>query len=178
MTCLPAGINDRNIEAFSLDGKIKVIINGRIIDILDSIEALSLFRDNLEADPKALKMIEDLGIKNPVIQILTFIHCRYGDFDRRADITQDGVSIPEYWDCGRRGDCECEGTVCLLPGGLTTREIDIVKLVAKDLPDKQIADRLKISVNTVHTHLRNIEHKINAASKCGIVRFAYQNNIL
>lgn len=173
----PAGLIGNNLEAFYVNGEAKVIRDGKVINVVDSIDTLQAFRGLLESDKEALQAIEQLT-SDPIEQVIQFIYCRYGDFDKRADWTPEGVTVPEYWDCGLRGKCLFEGCICKLPAGLTLREIEVVKLVAQDMPNKQIADHLGICTETVAVHIRNIERKTGAASKNGVVAFAYQNNIL
>lgn len=57
---------------------------------------------------------------------------------------------------------------------LSDREIEIVREVAKDLGNKQIATRLGISERTVQQHLSNIFGKLNVASRTGAVLKALQ----
>jgi DNA-binding CsgD family transcriptional regulator len=53
--------------------------------------------------------------------------------------------------------------------GLTTREAEIASLVADGLRNAEIAERLRISVNTVQTHLRSIFGKLGVSNRVGIV---------
>jgi DNA-binding NarL/FixJ family response regulator len=55
---------------------------------------------------------------------------------------------------------------------LTPREIDVVKMVAKGLTNKEIADRLCIAGATVKIHLHNIYEKVNINRRAELVRFA------
>jgi LuxR family maltose regulon positive regulatory protein len=48
---------------------------------------------------------------------------------------------------------------------LSTRELDILKLITQDLTNQEIADKLFISLNTVKTHLKNIYLKLNTDSR-------------
>ena len=57
---------------------------------------------------------------------------------------------------------------------LTTRETEIVRLVAQDLPNKDIADRLGISAGTIKIHLHNIYQKLNVSSRRELVRVAQE----
>src|SRR5690348_11047121 len=50
------------------------------------------------------------------------------------------------------------------PAGLTVREIDVLRLLARGLSNKQIAQQLVISPKTVATHAEHIYAKINAPS--------------
>jgi len=49
--------------------------------------------------------------------------------------------------------------------GLTEREIEILDLMQDDLSERDIADRLYISFNTVHTHVRSIYRKLGVTSR-------------
>jgi DNA-binding NarL/FixJ family response regulator len=55
---------------------------------------------------------------------------------------------------------------------LTTREREILKLVAEGLANKEIANTLFISVRTVENHRANIMRKLNITTTAGIVRYA------
>jgi DNA-binding NarL/FixJ family response regulator len=48
---------------------------------------------------------------------------------------------------------------------LTSREKEIIRLVAKGSTNKQIADELFIREETVKKHLENIHRKLNAKNK-------------
>lgn len=61
---------------------------------------------------------------------------------------------------------------------LTNREIEIISLIAKDMGNKQIADRLCISERTVETHRKNILRKTNTQTAVGLMKFAYEHKII
>jgi DNA-binding CsgD family transcriptional regulator/PAS domain-containing protein len=61
---------------------------------------------------------------------------------------------------------------------LSTREQEIVKLVADGYSSKIIADRLFISPHTVNTHRRNILEKTHCRNTSGLVQFAINNRII
>jgi LuxR family maltose regulon positive regulatory protein len=52
---------------------------------------------------------------------------------------------------------------------LSTRERDTLKLIAEELSNRQIADKLFISLNTVKTHLKNINIKLETDSRASAV---------
>ena len=60
---------------------------------------------------------------------------------------------------------------------LSDREKEIVRLTANDHSIPEIADKLYISVNTVKTHRRNIQQKIDAKSLGGIIRYALEHGL-
>ena len=49
--------------------------------------------------------------------------------------------------------------------GLTAKEVQILRLIADGASNKDIADKLFISTNTVKTHLYNIFKKINVTNR-------------
>ena len=61
---------------------------------------------------------------------------------------------------------------------LTTREIEIVRLIEKELSNKQIAEQLFLSERTVETHRKNIFRKTNTASVIGLVKYAYEHKLI
>lgn len=61
---------------------------------------------------------------------------------------------------------------------LTEREQEILRLIVKEFSNKQIADKLFISERTVETHRKNIFRKTNTASLVGLVKFAFEHNIV
>jgi DNA-binding NarL/FixJ family response regulator len=61
---------------------------------------------------------------------------------------------------------------------LTERELEIIKLIEKEFSNKQIAEQLFISERTVETHRKNIFRKTNTNSIIGLVKYAYQHNLI
>ena len=63
------------------------------------------------------------------------------------------------------------------PGGLTTREVEILKLVATGLTSAQVAAELFLSPRTVETHLTSIYHKLGVTSRAAATRFAFEHDL-
>ena len=62
-------------------------------------------------------------------------------------------------------------------GQLTSKEREIVQLIAEGLANKQIARELKISANTVHAHRNNIARKLNIHKQTDLVHYAFKEKI-
>lgn len=61
---------------------------------------------------------------------------------------------------------------------LTPRQLEIVKLCASDLCDKQIADQLGISISTLNSHKHLAFEKLNVHSKSGLITEAINSKII
>jgi DNA-binding CsgD family transcriptional regulator len=62
--------------------------------------------------------------------------------------------------------------------GLTEREVEVLRLVAKGATNQQIADALHISVRTVNTHITNILNKTGCENRTAASAFALQHNLV
>jgi HD-GYP domain-containing protein (c-di-GMP phosphodiesterase class II) len=64
------------------------------------------------------------------------------------------------------------------PAGLTTREVDVLRLVARGLSSKQIAAQLVITPKTARNHIEHIYTKIDASSRVAAGLFATEHGLL
>ena len=61
---------------------------------------------------------------------------------------------------------------------LSEREIDVLKAVALGLSNKEIAEKLFISINTVVTHRKNVTEKLGIKTIAGLTVYALMNNFI
>lgn len=61
---------------------------------------------------------------------------------------------------------------------LTSREIEILKLVAEEFSNIEVSQKLFISPRTVETHKRNMISKLNVKNSIGLVRYALNSGII
>jgi DNA-binding CsgD family transcriptional regulator len=64
------------------------------------------------------------------------------------------------------------------PAGLTAREVEVLRLLARGLANKEIAERLVISPKTVGNHVEHIYAKIGSSSRAAASLFAMQHGLL
>jgi DNA-binding NarL/FixJ family response regulator len=64
------------------------------------------------------------------------------------------------------------------PAGLTTREVEVVRLLAQGATNKEIAKRLFIAQNTVKVHLKNILEKLQLRNRQQLVAYAVQEGLV
>jgi DNA-binding NarL/FixJ family response regulator len=61
---------------------------------------------------------------------------------------------------------------------LTTREIEVLKLIAEGKSNKEIGDLLFISMHTVERHRANIMEKLNFKKTADLVKYAIQKGYI
>ena len=61
---------------------------------------------------------------------------------------------------------------------LTKREVEILSLVARELSNQEIADKLFISIRTVETHRINLTQKLGVHNTAGLVKEAYKRGLV
>ena len=61
---------------------------------------------------------------------------------------------------------------------LSSREVDVLQLIVKGITNKEIADKLNISLNTVLTHRKNITAKLGIKTVSGLTFYAIMNGII
>lgn len=184
---LPAGIVDHDVEFFLFKGNLMFLHNGRarsfdklpaeiifsLNDLLSSIPDADLCLDCM--DPQ-----EPAGMSVELRRLYQFVLCRFSSFDLVADITEGGHMAPEHTLCDKRGRCPYEGILCVpvAKSKLSSRELEVIRMLPEDLPFKLIADRMGITTNTVRTHIQNIQNKIGVHSHRAILAWAYEHDLI
>lgn len=64
------------------------------------------------------------------------------------------------------------------PAGLTTREVEVLRLVCQGSSNRMMADELGLSVKTVGRHVENIYNKIGVSSRAAAALFAVEHDLL
>lgn len=179
---IPAGLADKNIEFFALDGELYSVQDGNRYKFpLMPVEHMGFLKKMYEEDLVGKQTVQHFA---PNCRLRTYSICRFGGCNATPDLTSDGncMDPAEYYNCGIRGKCPYEGKRCkeILAerGVISTRQLEIMKLVAAGLFNKEIADRLQISENTVANHLANIFDKLGDRSRVVITSFVKERGIM
>jgi predicted ATPase/DNA-binding NarL/FixJ family response regulator len=62
-------------------------------------------------------------------------------------------------------------------GELTSRELDVLRLVARGITNQEIAAELVLSERTVHSHLRSTYRKLGVSSRSAATRYALEHGL-
>jgi DNA-binding NarL/FixJ family response regulator len=65
-----------------------------------------------------------------------------------------------------------------LQSPLSDREIEVLKLIAQEYTNGEIAEKLFISIRTVDTHRRNLLEKLQVKNTVGLVKYAIDKGII
>ena len=64
------------------------------------------------------------------------------------------------------------------PAGLTSREVEVLRLVATGMTNTQVGQRLFLSPRTVQRHLNSVFHKLGVSSRTAATRFALEHGLV
>jgi DNA-binding CsgD family transcriptional regulator len=180
---LPAGMmqGDNATELFADRNtkKVYAISNGQTIPFSDLPGKMraQVFAKML-ADGKALIDLKNMEAKEALDR---FAFCIYGAADSNPDFCSNGIlKEADNFICGQF--CQClkwnSKKITIKGQKLTSREIEIIQLLATDLSDKMIADQLNISVSTLYTHKKHLFEKAEVFSKNGLIMAAAAEKII
>ena len=63
------------------------------------------------------------------------------------------------------------------PGNLTERELDVLRLIARGMSNKQVAQQLSISTTTVRSHVSSIMRKLDLENRTQLAIYARENDL-
>jgi len=178
---IPAGLIDTSVEFFLHEGEVNCMYNGQRYKFDDFPAAvIDPINEDLGENPEAGSCLVDWGKTDLQSQLRQYIACRHGGYDSRPDICVDGKIQPaEFVNCGRRGSCPYEGRLCTAiqvseDSYLNQEELKTLRLIGEEHLDKEIADKLNISIHTVRHRKDSIAKKANLERKPALVGLAYR----
>lgn len=109
----------------------------------------------------------------------------------RLPLTPDAAAV-ELQDEANRGRLDPDAVSAVLaaaghhvsraraswPAGLTSREVDVLRLAAQGMSKREISTRLSISPKTVDHHIQHIYTKIGVSTRAGAAIFAMQHDLI
>ncbi|MDQ1478843.1 MAG: hypothetical protein QOE62_4072, partial [Actinomycetota bacterium] len=157
-----------NAAALSTRGRIQLASNDR--------SACATLRESAER-------WQELGVPHEVAtaRMLQGAACRHaGDRDGAATSFEAARAIFEQLGAALdlRDLSDITGANLQLPAGLSQREVEVLRLVAAGMTNKQIAAELFLSEKTIARHLSNIFTKIEVASRSAATAFAFEHHIV
>lgn len=96
-------------------------------------------------------------------------------FDYRVNLSSSKLEINQQFDAFFQIETTANSSQNSV---LSARETDILKEVAMGYSNKEIADRLFISINTVITHRKNITEKLGIKTISGLTVYALLNQLI
>ena len=87
----------------------------------------------------------------------------------------DSIEIPTYAEIVNQRMDESKQITDIESVGITNRERQVIPLVANGFSNKEIAQKLNLSVYTVKSHVHNILVKLAINKRVQIARHAYQS---
>ena len=82
-------------------------------------------------------------------------------------------------DAGRaaEADPDARRSATAAAGGLTPRELEVLRLVAQGMTNARVARELFLSPRTVNAHLNSVYHKLGVSSRSAATRFAVEHGL-
>lgn len=193
-------------QLLELDGD--MIVNGeaadglQCLDLLDSIQSDVLLLDINMPNMNGLQVLQNIrNNKSSIKVIILTIHNEVEYLVKAVDIGVEGYVLkdsdssllkraiysinrgetfiqPELTPLLREWTMNKGKTEVNSDNVLTLREIDVLKLLAEGLYNKEIANKLAISEKTVKNHVSSIFRKINVQDRTQAAVYAIRNNLV
>lgn len=144
-------------ELAARDSETRVILLAASITDVELIECLRLGVSGVVLKDMASAML---------VQAVRKVHSGEGWVEKRS--IAGALDLMIRREAGNRELLEC----------LTAREIDILRLVAKGLRNREIAQSLTLSEGTVKTHLHNMYSKLGLGGRLELFKYAQERGIV
>jgi len=174
-------LNANSLEYFTDNGQVFFIKDKYIhpFDDLSCSDATAL-RIDMESQPEVVTAIENV-IPDPVEQLRQYAACRYGKLNNTPDFVNGKRFEIEATATDCRDTCRFNCKLCAtkptaIYGNPTKKEIEVAKLLP-GRSDKEIAQVLQVSPNTVITHLSRLREKTGLHNRSGLMMWAMNINL-
>lgn len=158
--------------------------------VAEAMEALAYLAVAQNRDQRAARLFgASAGLRELIAAPIPFPHERR-EYEAAVALSCNRMSEPAFrseWSLGRAMSME-DGLAYSMddaglagsarPGGLTRRELEIGRLVAQGLKDREIATRLYISPRTVGKHVEHIRDKLDLRSRSELGAWMMRSAVL
>jgi len=166
-TILSEASEARIIQLAGLNEVLSYLSDSINLTIIGTFETAMEEDLHLLKDKATVRFIH-IGISNPPPNIIGLIHLVLNMNDSGETITRSITGLLSKANAKVNSD----------DNKLTSREIDVLKLLVRGMTSKEIADALCISIHTVISHRKNISEKLGIKSISGLTVYAVLNKII
>lgn len=179
---LMAGLLCKNAEIISDDqGKNYSVVGGRVLPFKDTPAEIIAAIDNT-MDAGDHRELDKMGIYDVMARRDQWATCNLSRSDNEPDFIHGQQTVNrEFVECSKRGSCVHEKKLCRTQAqlsGLTSTQLTVLTYTGEGLLNKEIAVKMRISIETVASHHKNIRIRTGAARKADLVRYAQKLNLI
>jgi DNA-binding NarL/FixJ family response regulator len=177
------GLFDRAIESFQQTGNISqliitVALVPQLFEELGRLESAATVYAAITQESASLAHVHELAAVGERLEVAlgpdTWARCAAAgsqlDLNAAASYARDHIAASRA-ELDRAGTDE-------LPGGLSRREVEVLRLVADGLTTRSIADRLFISAKTADHHIQHIYTKTGVSTRAAATRWAVDHAVV
>jgi len=169
---------------------VEALLKGKVIDDYDAMTFSKHHGDTSEKLKELkqiiIKYLPNNGMRNNQLTATLYDIYNNEEWLKLHSIVEDEIFVPAIRNleqASRNSEVTLKINSMLNqtpdPGNaLSEREKDVVICLVQGMSNKEIADKLFISANTVMTHRRNIAHKLQIHSPAGLTIYAIVNNLI
>jgi len=131
-------------------------------------------------DPKIIRTAFKRGIDGYILKENTIDELYEGIEEVLAGNTYmgRGVSLHVIGKSERTTDSQKFEDRFIKKNNLTRRELEILRHIAQAMSNKEIAEKLFISDQTVSVHRKNVMRKLGVSNTAGLIKTAYDNQLI
>jgi len=178
---IPAGLLDENVEIFAEAGINYALVKGHCVPynefpqfLLDDIDASIDQVDN--------ECLTEMGMVTVDERRQQWSICNVSKLDNIPDYKVGSITLQrEFVQCDYRNVCPYEGRLCRTISqltGLTKTQIIVIAHIRAGLLNKEIADKMGISIETVRSHTQNIRIIKKLGRKADLALYAQEHGII
>jgi LuxR family maltose regulon positive regulatory protein len=150
-----------------------------LADALARAKPGRFLRPFVEAGPSMVELLGELGEQAPVPGFIRHVMTVCEEAGRPTERqTQPARSAPDSKPSERVEAAAAPSDLSVLFGVLTTRELEVLELLAERLQSKEIAERLFITTHTVNSHLKALYEKLGVHNRRQAVAKATELRII